>query len=233
MDWAAISGVAAAAGIGFGAAEGFVRFARRPRLTLTVDEDRVHSRVEGDGWPYIRILASNGRFCRSARHARVLVESYHAQGQTLSERITLGSPSLGWTSGGSETKADGSLTIPPGVSRALDIGYLTTKAVNQHAQRLPPSMANPWGLQLGLHELRLTDGRDWLPCGRWIIRLVASADDAATQTYDLKIEWSPAQMVEYVLDSVAASIVNSDARRAAPSRPALPTACLCGAANRC
>ena len=205
-DWGAVGAIAASSGFGLAVGETFVRFARRPRLTLSVDEFRVHSRIEADGWPYVRILASNGRFCRSAKNARVLVESYRGSRQTLSERITFGSPSLGWTSGGSETQADGSLTIPPGVSRELDLGYLTTTALDGHGQRVPPSMANQWGLQLGLHNLRIGDGRDRIPHGRWVIRLIASAEDAATQTYDLTIEWSPAQVVEHLLDSVRISI---------------------------
>jgi len=67
-------------------------------------------------------------------------------------------------------------------------------------------MANPWGLQLGLHELRLADGRDWLPHGRWIIRLIATADDAATQTYDVTIEWSPVLAAKDELDSVLLAV---------------------------
>jgi hypothetical protein len=184
-DWSAVGAIGASAGVGLGFGRVFLGLTRRPRLTLEEDTDRVQSRVEADGWPYVRILARNGRFSRGAKGARVIVESYRQPGQALTERITLGSPSLGWTSGDLETSADGSLTIPPGVARPLDLGYLTT------VQRVAPSMANQWGLQLGLHKIRIADGRDRIPYGRWIIRLIATADDAATQTYDVTIEWNP------------------------------------------
>jgi hypothetical protein len=91
----------------------------------------------------------------------------------------------------------------------VDLGYLECKKLDGHGQTQPPSAANPWGLQLGLHELRLVDARDWLPNGRWIIRLIATADDAATQTYDVAIEWGAAEMTpQDALKSVALSITN-------------------------
>jgi hypothetical protein len=206
MDWTAIGTVAGTAGVGLGFGRVYLGFARRPRLTLLLDTDHVHSRVEAGLWPYVRILAQNGKYRRGAKGARVLVESYRSPGQTLAERVTLGSPSLGWTSGGAETKADGSLTLPPGVSRPLDLGRLVGKGMDAYGQPQPPSMANPSGLQLGLHDMSLVDGRDWIPYGRWIIRLIATADEAATQTYDVTIEWSPVALTENVLDSVIASI---------------------------
>jgi len=116
IAWTAIGAGAGAAGVGFGITEASVRFARRPHLVLIEDDDRVHSRAEGDGLPYIRLLAHNGRFRRSAKGARILVESYRPAGAQLAERVTLGSPSLGWTSGGAEAKSDGSLTVPPQAS---------------------------------------------------------------------------------------------------------------------
>src|SRR2546430_11460245 len=42
-----------------------------------------------------------------------------------------------------------------------------------------------WIMQLGLHQQRIADARDQLQAGRWIIRLVATAEDAPSLTYDL------------------------------------------------
>src|SRR5688500_17750286 len=118
MDWAAIGTISGIAGLGLAGGQVAVRVDSRPRVTLEADTERIHSRVEADGAAYVRLLAHNGRFRRGARGARIIVQSYRPDGEPSSARVTFGSPSLGWTSGGPEADAaQGALTIPPGVAR--------------------------------------------------------------------------------------------------------------------
>jgi hypothetical protein len=85
-------------------------FARRPRLSVTEDLDRVRSRVEetseGD-LPHIRLLVANEKRRRAAQGTRVLVEWYQAR---EGERVSLAHPSLGWPSA-PEAEATGSVVV--------------------------------------------------------------------------------------------------------------------------
>jgi hypothetical protein len=71
-------------------------FYRRPSLTLHEDEHRLHSRVECNGLPYIRLIVRNRRGRRTARNARGFVAQY-AQNGVAGSDTTMGSPDLGWT----------------------------------------------------------------------------------------------------------------------------------------
>lgn len=206
MDLEAV-GIAVVAGAVLLIGELVVRFATRPVVKLAPDDGRLWSRIEATSGVYVRILARNGRFRRRAKGARVFVESYRQRGAPLSHRVTLGGPAvLGWPSA-VDAAADGSLTIAPGMTRAVDFGALVTEPslawVNDMTSERPPYI-----MQLLLHNLRLTDGRDQLRNGgHWTVCLVTSADGAASRKYDVHVFWNEtARTHEDVLNSVSVTI---------------------------
>ena len=64
-------------------------------------------------------------------------------------------------------------------------------------------ISKPWTFHLSLWDQQIPDRRDVLVHGRWVIRLIATADDAAAISYDVTIEWSPeAANAQAALESV-------------------------------
>jgi hypothetical protein len=68
-----------------------VAFFRAPKLSILEDTEAAHSRVEGTGLPYIRLLVTNARFRRAGHHAQVLVERYSEHGAGAAP-TTIGTP---------------------------------------------------------------------------------------------------------------------------------------------
>ena len=69
----------------------------RPLLTLAADEERVHTRIEGNGAIYVRLVVNNASGRRAARGTRVLVDKYWHE-DSPQQTVTIRSPSLGWPS---------------------------------------------------------------------------------------------------------------------------------------
>lgn len=191
-------------------------FARRPRLSIEVDQDSLHSHVEAFGAPHIRLLVANARWRRSAIGTRVLLESYRSTGRPPT---TLGSPSFGWTSAGSP---DASVVIFSGTSRPFDLGSLIQGQyvrqlvksltdgrgdLDPEAVRLFDEHGDEWVLRLGIHHLVIFDGRDTLVPGSWTIRLVVGADDAAGVPYDVDLAWDGrAETAEEALEDLQVKV---------------------------
>lgn len=185
---------------------------RRPSLSLHVDPERTHSRVEGDGLPYVRLLVRNAKGKRSAKNARVVLDGYsHA---AIGDPLTpLGSPFLGWPSiFGQDSDSYVSVVFsdaarPVGLGRFARVRVDPDKRLEREArytQDLAPPQAGPirhfpdvqaapdarWHLHLELADnAAITDERDWLPPGRWKVRLVVGADDGDAHAYDVALAW--------------------------------------------
>jgi hypothetical protein len=204
VTWAQVGVLAGVVTLVLTAGQLLLRVLTRPRVTLRLDTEPAYSCVEADGWGYVRLLAHNARFRRAARGARVICDGYRRSGEPRSAGVTFGTPSLGWTSGGLEV-VNGALSVPPGVSRSFDLGFLCRREAFDDFQGL--TEGDDWMLQLCLHEQRIAGNRDALPPGRWIIRLIATADDAPAITYEVTIEWTAeSQTADEALRSVKASI---------------------------
>ena len=184
-----------------------VEQARRPELTLLRDEERIYSRVEGDGNGYVRLLVHNESGRRAARGTRVIVPQYESWMKRI---IALGSPSLGWTS--APDAADGSLVIFAGSSRAFDLGFLFRRQIGRENDRVAytsPGRDAPeiWSLKLALHDLSIVDMREYLVPGPCVVRLVVGADEAEAREYDVTILWNGnLESAQDALDSVEIEI---------------------------
>src|SRR5438094_10675366 len=76
-NWAEVlSAVAAAGAVVAAVAVPLTSYARRPSLSLHADEDGIHSRFEGNGLPYVRLVAKNKRRRRAAERTRALLSHY-------------------------------------------------------------------------------------------------------------------------------------------------------------
>jgi hypothetical protein len=155
---------------------------RRPRLELRAGKMfKLHSRVEGNGCPYLRLVVANAAGRRSAHGTRVLVETYQRRGGNFPV-TALGSPSLGWPS--APDAVDGSVIVFAGSGRPVDFGSL--RRVVNHAG--DPEAR--WLLRLGLpDDFHIKDQREYLEPGRYTVRLVVGADEADARSYDVDVEW--------------------------------------------
>ena len=113
-------------GIVVAALVAFMPYARRPRLGIEEDTDRIQSRVELSGMgglPHVRLLVANAKRRRAAHGTRVIVEGYRRQDDPYAALTTLGHPSLGWPSApeASETAA---VTVFAGGTRPITLGLL-------------------------------------------------------------------------------------------------------------
>lgn len=165
-------------------------------LKLSSDEEgdegeRVHSQIEGDGWPYIRLLVANEPGKRAARGTRVLVDrcwpTYTVP--SADNTVTLGAPSLAWTS--AREASDGSLVVFAGASRVVDLGLLgkfDDEGLFVHPSE--PIDQYPWRFKLRLHDLALKEHREILAPERWTIRLILGADEVDGRAYDVDIVWA-------------------------------------------
>jgi hypothetical protein len=130
--------VAAAAGIAIAGLVALMPYARRPKLSLVEDPERIQSRVERTdlgGLPHIRLLVANAKRRRAAQGARVLVEWYMRRDG--SGRESLAYPTLSWPSVGGEAEA-GSVVVFAGGQRPIALGRFIRVCLNQHGRIARP-----------------------------------------------------------------------------------------------
>lgn len=196
-------------------------FYRRPSLTLHEDDQRVHSLVEGDGLPYLRLVVKNRRGRRAARAARVFVVHYREQGPADSV-TTMGSPDLGWTS---LFNAHG--VVLPGGERPIDFGVLFPAYRNNYGQVVSnypdedPAMivskGREWQFKLSLaNGLALANQREYLapkPNG-YVVRLDLGAEEGPARSYDVYVNWNgTAKDEQAALTSVQVQVPKQRGRR--------------------
>src|SRR5438094_7348088 len=100
---------------------------RRPRLTLSADDEKIHSRAETAEEVYVRLLVNNAPELRAAQGTRVLVDRCVKADGTI---VTFGSPALGWTSAAAR-EHDEAVVVFAGASRILDLGALIRKGSDE------------------------------------------------------------------------------------------------------
>lgn len=214
-------------------------FYRRPSLSL--DEDAAHtlSRVEGEGFPYVRLVVRNKGWRRKARRTQVLV-ARHQEQRAGSPVVTMGSPALHWTSvfgeddvidlfAGSERPIDFGWLLPVGHTsgeldaRSLDADTLPKPRLG--GQELPalvfpnPKAANfraggdRWFLRFALARgLEIKDQREYLPptLDGYVVRLEVGADDGKARKYDVYVNWDgSASDAESALKSVQLEVLGA------------------------
>jgi hypothetical protein len=176
---------------------------RRPSLSLAEDVERIHSRVEGDGVPYIRILACNKRGKRAAKGTRVVLEGYRRADET---RLTsLASPLMTWPSA-TEAVESATVVVLPGGRRPVSLGRLIRTPTDSHGRpaltlvtndkgeqglrysHQPDDPAAIWMLMLDA-TISVTDTRDWLAPGEWIVQLTVGSDDSDARTFRVDVTW--------------------------------------------
>jgi hypothetical protein len=213
-----------------------VPYWRRPRLSLRRDQERTHSRVEGNCVPYLRLLVGNAKRKRSAQHARVLLDGYRAAGAR--EPLTrLGSPFLGWPSVTGQDSDSYVAVVFSNAERPVGLGQLARVKTNEDDRlvkevRWTQGLAVPegpdqvwryahddpeatWYLHLELADgLHIIDERDWLPPGKWTVRLIVGADHGDARAYEVDISWKGDEddadaVLAGALDSVAVRRVRS------------------------
>jgi hypothetical protein len=54
----------------------------------------------------------------------------------------------------------------------------------------------------------ITDDRDWLPPGAWLIRLIVGAEDGEARTYEIELSWGsdPTQTADDILASAMSGL---------------------------
>jgi hypothetical protein len=221
--------VAAVAGIVIAALVAVMPFARRPRLSVSEDPERVHSRVEATSvgqLPHVRLLVANQKRRRAAQGTRVLVEWYQARN---GERVSLSHPSLGWPSA-PESEESASVVVFAGGHRAVSLARLIRVLVEDdggirrpdtytqtigatgpgprrfpHLDDVPPRYEETACWYLYLAELDVNDDRDKLPPveNGYTIRLLVGADDGAARAFEVDLSWvgDPRLSAEEVLAS--------------------------------
>lgn len=200
-DWAlvvtAVAAVLTAAGVPLST------YLRRPKLRLTETDAARHSHVESDGLAYLRLAVENAPHKRAAHGTRVIVEGYRRQGEAEEELRSLAHPSLGWPSA-VEARTDATVaavTIHSGSGRPIDFGRFIRarrtagdrleRTAEGHVVHRPTGDPDAtWHLILGLHDLSISDDRDKLRPGPWIIRLLVGADDGDAYRCDVHVAWS-------------------------------------------
>jgi hypothetical protein len=193
-----------------------VPYWRRPKLSLLADRERTHSRVEGDGLPYLRLLVHNAKRKRSAKQARVVLDGYREAGAKR-PLTRLGSPFLGWPSIFGQGTDSYVAVVFSDTERPVGLGRFVRVRVDpdtglrerevqyrQHFTDVPPP--GPirhfdddvpdarWHLHLELADnATIADERDWLAPNSWTIRLIVGADDGDGSAYDVDVAWSGAE----------------------------------------
>jgi hypothetical protein len=165
----------------------------RPDFTLEVEEERVHTRLEGSPprMPWIRLVVRNGRRRRAAHGARVLVQWYRAALYDT-KVVSLAGPELGWPST-SVREGDGAV-IFGGTSRPVDFGALGAGPAGQEPggpnemMYAPEALADgrQWWFRftLAMHAGGIFIGREFLPPiqGGYVARVTVGADEAAPRS---------------------------------------------------
>lgn len=188
-------------------------YVRRPSLVIAEDVGSVHSRVEGNGLPFIRLLVRNRRWRRTASGSRVLVDHYSPIGTGTS--TTLGCPPLSWTSLFDQPAG---ATIFSSWGRPIDFGMLVPAYRDTFNRVLVDEGDDPetvihkggsWQLRIALDRIAIADQREYLaprPNG-YTIRLTVGADDGAGRTLDVDVNWNgDAPSAAAALDSVQLAV---------------------------
>jgi hypothetical protein len=188
-------------------------FARRPKLSLAEDEPRVHTRIEGNGLPWLRLIVRNRKRRRAAHGTRVLLDHYR-KNEPGADMVTMGSPALGWTSVfGSEAAI-----VFAGGQRTVDLGVLVpgwrgeSRFVAADPQKASGATDDDLHWELRLHpaqQFEVLDQRDVLQptTNGYTVRLVVGADDGAARTYDVDVNWlAKAKDAAEALDSIQVEV---------------------------
>lgn len=191
-----------------------IPYLRRPSLSLHKDYEATHSRVEGNGVPYLRLLVENERGKRSAKHARAVLDGYRPQA-SRDPLERLGSPFLGWPSVSGQDSDSYVEVIFSNAERPVGLGQFrrvklrgdgmieryprySTDGVELAGPGELPDVVNfgsddpdaEWRLHLELADgLQIIDERDWLPPGAWTVHLIIGADDGDAHAYEVDIDW--------------------------------------------
>jgi hypothetical protein len=207
-------------GLAVAALVAFMPYARRPRLTIEEDTDRIQSRVELSGMgglPHVRLLVVNAKGRRAAHGSRVLVEGYRRQNDPYAVLTTLGHPSLGWPSA-PEANETAAVTVFAGGTRPITLGFFIRARVDPAGVMLRPAAVDAfgnavralphyaraedfavddptvsWYLKLALaFDLDINDDRDKLPPveGGYVVRLLVGADDGAARVFEVDMDWN-------------------------------------------
>lgn len=201
LDWGPLALSIVAILLSIGAA--VLPYWRRPNLSLETDPERTHSRVEGDGLPYIRLLVRNAKGKRSAKQARVVLDGYR-RAESTDPFTRLGSPFLGWPSAFGQDSDSYVSVIFSDAARPVGLGRFRRVRMNpdgrlEREERYTQALTAPgpgpvrhfpdapdarWHLHLELADnYEITDDRDWLGPGTWTVGLIVGADDGDAHTY--------------------------------------------------
>jgi hypothetical protein len=169
---------------------------RRPRLRLEPDTMKVYSQVELTKTIWVRMLVYNEPGLKAAHGTRVILDHYV---KPTGETVTIGSPSLGWSSAGSE---DNAVLIFSGWRRVIDLGHFIPVGRVQSGDVSMPQ----WALELILPGVGHVEGdRERVGPGTRL-RLVVGADDADAHFYDVTLGWQEHTMPQALLSSVAVRV---------------------------
>lgn len=180
----------------------YLPYRRRPHLSLLEEGSSEHSRVEaetGQGGElvgrraYLRLTVRNARRKRSAQNVRVMLDGYRTQSAS-SSLIRLGSPFLAWPSVFGQDDDSKVVVIFADAERPFSLGrFFSAESVELgDGARAIHSLqeGGKWHLRLELAAgFSIADNREWLPPGRWIIRVVVGADDGDARTYEIDLAW--------------------------------------------
>jgi hypothetical protein len=234
LDWTPLGISAIALLVAIAAA--VVPYWRRPNLSLHEDTEQTHSRVEGDGFAYLRLLVRNAKRKRSAKHARVVLDGYRS-GEANAPLARLGSPFLGWPSAFGQDSDSYVSVVFSDATRPIGLGRFVRVRVNpdeslereaRYRQDFAPTPPGPirhfpdaegapdarWHLHLELADnAAISDERDWLPPGLWTVRLIVGADDGDAHAYEVDVAWAGDEpSAEGVLKSALNSLKVRSAR---------------------
>lgn len=191
-------------------------FLRRPRVLLAADNEG-HSRVEGNGVPHLRLPISNGRWLRSARRVRVVLDAYKMVGSR--DLTRLASPFLAWPSVFGQDGDSYVEVIFPGAERPVGLGQFfrirrdaegrVWREAGHIATYAPSDQEAAWCMHLELAGgFSITDDRDWLSPGAWSIRLIVGAEDGEARIYEIGLSWGgdPKQTADDILASAMSGL---------------------------
>jgi hypothetical protein len=197
-EWAVV--VTAAAAVVIAVAVPVTAYLRRPSLRLIEEGAARHSHIESDGLAYLRLVVENGRRRRAAKETRVIVEGYRRQSESEEELRSLAHPSLGWPSAVEARLTAAAVTIYSGSGRPVEFGRFirARRSPEGRLAREAEHIAHyatgdpdaTWHFMLGLHELSISDDRDKLPPGQWIVRLLVGADDGDAYRCNVHLAWN-------------------------------------------
>jgi hypothetical protein len=177
-------------------------FARRPRLSLAPGVEGVHTRVEAEQYPWLRLVVRNSRRRRAAQDTRVMVEHYRKAAG--GEPVGMGSPELGWPS--ADVAPGSGVVVFAGAQRPIDFGHLGLIRRDNDGKPVV-TLANmdtildsggSWELDLALamhsQGLTIADRRELLPPVErgYVVRLLVGAEDGAARTYEVSVDWNGA-----------------------------------------